>query len=172
MINQHKAEALLALEDKRGRIAPRRVVDAARDPSHPLHDLFPWDDSIAAERYRLDIAARIIREVRIITEVEDRPVRSIRYVRDPSLPPSASGYVALTSIARRSQAAIMVVAAEIDRAIGAVTRARAIADHVGLRDECERELRRLILLREKAEHVGRSKRKPVGKRRPRVEARP
>lgn len=47
-----------------GRLTPANVVDAARATSHPLHDRFEWDDSIAGERYRRIQARELIRSVR------------------------------------------------------------------------------------------------------------
>jgi hypothetical protein len=173
MLNREKEMAVRALADRRGRIIPRRLVEAARDPSHPLHDQFPWDDSVAAERYRLDIATKIIREIRIVTEVDDRKVRTIAFVRDPSLPPNVSGYVALSTITRRSNEAILIVSGEIARAIAAISRAREIADSVGLRNELEEELRRLIVLQQKTERGGAPKQMKKKRGRPRGdEARP
>lgn len=44
-----------------GTLTPRAVVDEARDPDHPLHSRFEWDDTIAAERWREEQAAQLIR---------------------------------------------------------------------------------------------------------------
>ncbi len=40
-------------------------MDEARDPSHPLHPRFEWDDSIAGEAYRRQQAQELIRSVRV-----------------------------------------------------------------------------------------------------------
>jgi hypothetical protein len=47
-----------------GMLTPRAVVNAARNPSHPLHSRFEWNDAIAGERYRLEQARELIRTVR------------------------------------------------------------------------------------------------------------
>lgn len=44
-----------------GVLQPKAVVEAARDTASPLHDQFQWDDSEAAEQYRLWQARRLIR---------------------------------------------------------------------------------------------------------------
>jgi hypothetical protein len=49
-------------------IDPEDVVDVAKDPSHPLHDAFEWDDTEAARQYRLEQARYLIRAVRIVVE--------------------------------------------------------------------------------------------------------
>jgi len=41
-------------------LKPQQVVDEARDPSSPLHPHFEWDDTIAAEKHRLDQARQLI----------------------------------------------------------------------------------------------------------------
>jgi len=59
-----------------GELMPTAVVEAARDPAHPLHGFFEWDDSRAAEAYRLDQARAIIRLVRIDDIDPDEPPRA------------------------------------------------------------------------------------------------
>ena len=172
MLNAEKEAAVRACADRRGRIIPRSVVEAARNPSNPLHDLFIWDDGVAAHKYRLETASRIIREIRIVVEVDERKTRTICYVRDPVLPPSQSGYIALSSVERRSDQAVLIVSGEIGRAIAAVTRARDIADQCGLRRELEAELRRLIILQKKTERGGPGPKRMSKRKRARVEARP
>lgn len=44
-----------------GDLKPEDVLDDARNPNSPLHDCFTWDDSIAAEAYRLIQAKAVIR---------------------------------------------------------------------------------------------------------------
>lgn len=54
-----------------GVLLPSTVVDAARDAASPLHGQFEWDDSEAAERYRLWQARQLIRvTVRMIKPEE------------------------------------------------------------------------------------------------------
>ena len=58
----------MALEDilkKHNGLTPRIVVAEARDPKHPLHERFEWDDSVAAEKYRERQASELIRSVRV-----------------------------------------------------------------------------------------------------------
>lgn len=59
---QAAVEALLARNG--GRISPTILVDEARPESSPFHEHFEWDDSEAAEQYRLGQAAQIIRRWR------------------------------------------------------------------------------------------------------------
>jgi hypothetical protein len=69
------AAELKTLSDRhRGILKPQVVVDAARDPSSPLHDRFTWDDSVAAEKYRLEEARNLIRLViEVIPNTDNKP---------------------------------------------------------------------------------------------------
>jgi hypothetical protein len=58
--------ALIALyEAHEGMLPPASVVEAARDPSSPLHDEFEWDDDAAAASYRLAQAGALIRRIKL-----------------------------------------------------------------------------------------------------------
>lgn len=48
------------LYKKDGVVTPAGVLDAARTKTSPLHDFFEWDDSKAAEKYRLSQAMEMI----------------------------------------------------------------------------------------------------------------
>lgn len=65
---------------KRGRILPtecaKELLDRARPSRSPLHHLFEWNDSVAAERYRLQQARQIIASV--IFRFDDRPDSPVR----------------------------------------------------------------------------------------------
>ena len=59
-----------------GELQPIAVVDAARALDHPLHSHFEWDDSIAAESYRVSQARAIIRIVRVVDPAADDGARA------------------------------------------------------------------------------------------------
>lgn len=52
---------LQAIRDEHGTLTPALVVDTARNPQHPLHSRFEWDDRIAGEAYRLTQAGQLLR---------------------------------------------------------------------------------------------------------------
>ena len=57
----YKADAKkVADEIGGGQITPQEVLEKARDVNSELHKCFEWDDSIAAEKYRLQQARSII----------------------------------------------------------------------------------------------------------------
>jgi hypothetical protein len=57
--------------EERGELTPEAVVEEARDPAHPLHTRFEWDDQKAAHSYRLIQAERLIRKVKLYREPDD-----------------------------------------------------------------------------------------------------
>lgn len=50
-----------------GLLRAEAVVDTARHPDHPLHKYFTWDDSAAAEQWRMMQARQLIRKVLVTT---------------------------------------------------------------------------------------------------------
>ena len=58
--------------EKEGNLNAKALVDASRDESAPLHDMFEWDDAIAAEKYREEQAKKIIRSIELV--IEDKPL--------------------------------------------------------------------------------------------------
>jgi hypothetical protein len=91
------APVLHALEARDGRIQPQAVVDAARDPGSPLHALFEWDDSKAAEAHRIQTASTIIRSItyRVMSlgkQVNDYQPMFVRYQEGPAGEGGPTGY--------------------------------------------------------------------------------
>lgn len=73
-------EQLEAVREEHGSLTPALLVDLARNPAHPLHSRFEWDDSVAAEKWRLEQAGQLLR-------VTFRP--------DPSKPADLRAFVAI-----------------------------------------------------------------------------
>ena len=48
------------IEKKYGELNSQNVLDSARSEKSPIHDLFEWDDTQAAEKYRLSQASKLI----------------------------------------------------------------------------------------------------------------
>jgi hypothetical protein len=62
---EEKQEVLQALYEKVGHLTTSIVLAEAKKVRSPIHDLFEWDDSSAANQYRLDQARHLIRSVKI-----------------------------------------------------------------------------------------------------------
>lgn len=54
------------LEEKEGQVTRESFLEASRPDDAPTHALFEWDDSVAAERYRLDQSRHIINALRVV----------------------------------------------------------------------------------------------------------
>lgn len=59
-------DQLQAIYDQAGTLTPALVVDTARDPGHPLHDRFDWDNAVAGEAWRKHQAHELITSVKIV----------------------------------------------------------------------------------------------------------
>jgi predicted TIM-barrel enzyme len=91
---------LVALAVRRGGLTPIGVLDAARNPASPLHTHFEWEDSEAAEKYRLLQAAVLIRQVRVTVLAPDgEKTATVRaFVSLPSDRLSHTGYRSIEAV--------------------------------------------------------------------------
>lgn len=85
-------EVLDSLADRNGHVEPRAVLDASRDANAPLHDVFDWDDSVAAENWRLYQARQLI--INIVT-VETNDQEEREQTRTFVSAPQKNAYVTL-----------------------------------------------------------------------------
>ena len=146
-VTRSVAAAIKSLE-RAGKLTAHAVVDAARDAKSPLHGYFEWDDSKAAEQYRLDQARVLIRTVQVrITIGQDEYIKVPQYVRDPEMPPSEQGYVSLPEIKDDPLASRAALYAELTRIEGLLTRAEKIAEACGLKAEIVKVQTRVKALR-------------------------
>ena len=62
--NQNTVNTLRSLYREKGKLLhPKDIVEAARAETSPLHSHFLWDDSEAAERYRVTQARELLQRV-------------------------------------------------------------------------------------------------------------
>ncbi len=135
MNSKELAAYIAALEDKQGRITPERLVESATPEDSPAHDLFEWDNEIAGEQHRLTQARQYLKKVEFIRHVGSVEIKTVRYVRDPACAPREQGYRALDKIQTDEDAAHAMLADEFARARAVLTRARKIAQVIGLERE-------------------------------------
>ena len=57
----------------KGKIKPITVVEDARSNSSPFHNYFVWDDTKAAEKYRLQQARELINHIVEVIVIEGKP---------------------------------------------------------------------------------------------------
>jgi len=83
---QNALDALTEIESNLG-LTPKNVVEQSRDPSAVLHPCFEWSDDIAAEKFRLNQAATLIRAIKVtIEDVEPIEYRPFVHVVENSEP--------------------------------------------------------------------------------------
>ena len=74
----YKADAQKVAEEIGfGKFTPMEVLEKAKDETTELHKCFEWNDSIAAEKYRLEQAKNIIRM--LVYEKETKEQEVVRY---------------------------------------------------------------------------------------------
>lgn len=71
--------------EQSGGLTPERLLNANRDPGTPLHDMFEWDDTEAAEKYRISQARLIIRSIAVDVERETTARAFVRATSDPGV---------------------------------------------------------------------------------------
>ena len=79
-IDADKAGRELAhIERQEGELTPASVLEQARSSNSALHDHFEWDDSAAAEQYRIGQAGELIRSIVVdVTRSNVEPAKTAR----------------------------------------------------------------------------------------------
>lgn len=130
-------------------ITPKMVVDDARNPESPLHDLFDWDDAVAAERWRITQARVVLRRVSLVIVVQDLEVRTPMFVRNPDAPVHEQSYIEVKSLEHDPARARRVITMEFARMESALRRMRTLATALDLLDDVDQLLLQVIGVRKK-----------------------
>ena len=126
-------ERMQAIADANGgKLTPSAVVDDARNPSSPLHGQFEWDDSKAAEAYRVVQARTLIRSVECVIRTTTVVLKAPFYIRDPDAGSKEQGYVTVTKLRTDEDAAREAAVNELIRANQYLLRAKTIVKALGL----------------------------------------
>jgi hypothetical protein len=83
-------------EQNKGELLAEDVLKDARNPNSPLHQLFEWDDSEAAEAYRLQQARGIIRAVVAIYREPERSAPSHKVAAFTRIPEGETSHYRAT----------------------------------------------------------------------------
>lgn len=134
-----RAEEIRRLEDRRGRVTAERLVAAAADPDHPMHEDFEWDNELAGHQYRLDQARQYIAQVRVVVEHSSITVVSPGYLRDLDAHPE-QGYRSTAKLQTDREAAFKSLMYELARLQALVERCREIAVGLELQDELDNSM--------------------------------
>ena len=93
-----RAELKRIEKANKGRLRAPDVVEAARPRTAPLHPFFEWRDGVAAERFRLLQAERLIRVTVDVFEVNGHERTYRAYVSLSSDRMSRGGYRTMTAV--------------------------------------------------------------------------
>ena len=66
------------LEKLGDELTPKNVVNLARNENSILHEMFEWDDTVAAEQYRKQQANLIIQNLKITVIADDNTERKVK----------------------------------------------------------------------------------------------
>lgn len=99
------AHHIKRLEEQYGEVTKQMFLDSARSEDSEMHSLFEWDDTKAAEKYRLYQANVIIASIHVtVHEEEIEPIVTRAFVQDKEV---SSGYLnverALSDEAKRQR---------------------------------------------------------------------
>lgn len=94
-----RAELTRLAAEHGGELQPKAVVDAARSEDSPLHKSFDWDDSDAAEKWRLTQARNLIRAVVTYEKVGNKTIETRVFVSlTPDRKENGDGYRLTSSV--------------------------------------------------------------------------
>ena len=118
-------QILQELYDTHGALTPDLVVREARDPGHPLHAAFEWDDKAAADGYRRKQAGDLIRSVkiRVTRQGQDGEITEER----------VRAWVPASHVGRAATPGAYLPVTEVDAMGRAVLLQRMLRDLAGLR---------------------------------------
>ena len=132
-------QVLKRLEKKNGDLVVDDIIEEAKSPKSPLHDVFEWDLEKAAYSEWQSTARRLIREYKFIVVTEE----VVRYAPEwVSKSDAKTPTYTRTSIVARDRArSLDTLQDEIARIISACDRSLALADHFKLRARFEERLK-------------------------------
>ena len=83
---------------KEGSLSPHKVVEFAKDKKTALHEYFEWDDTEAAQQWRIHQARMLIRVVVTIIPFEGKEIECREYVSLRSERQEGIGYRPMISV--------------------------------------------------------------------------
>jgi hypothetical protein len=134
-LTQAQIKRIKALENRRGQVTPRRVIEDAKSPKSPLHELFTWSEGEAAEKWWLHQARLIIGAVRVMVTNETHSYRVSGYVVDTTM--EGSGYRSTAAITSDPESARESLVYTLEVAAGHVKRAFDLSGPLGLAKEVD-----------------------------------
>ena len=100
-------QELKKIENSYGLVTPKAIVEEAESELSPLHDYFQWDDTKAANEFRLWQAREMIAKVRIT--FQDRELDAYYNVRIMVEGEMQQGYASLTRVISEKSLRVQVI---------------------------------------------------------------
>jgi hypothetical protein len=74
------------IETLYGSLTPQNILDASRPKNALFHTLFQWDDTVAAEHYRLQQARTILNniEITVVSDGQPKQISVYEVIKQPS----------------------------------------------------------------------------------------
>lgn len=66
------------IEKEEGKVTRESFLDHSRDENSETHEMFEWDDTVAAEKYRLATAGKIINQLEVTIVYEESEPRELK----------------------------------------------------------------------------------------------
>ena len=70
---QKCADEIMEICEELESATPQQILEKARDSNTELHKCFTWDDTEAAEKWRISEARAVVRNLKIIEQKPDKP---------------------------------------------------------------------------------------------------
>jgi hypothetical protein len=134
-LSQTQLARIKGLENSKGQITARKLLDDARSARSPLHALFNWNIKHAAERWWLHRARLIIGAVTIQVTHQHAVIKSPCYVVDTTT--AGEGYRSVVSMKTDSASARESLIYTLEVAAGHLRRAYDLAGPLGLTRELD-----------------------------------
>lgn len=74
-------QELEVLYEEHGKVTPPIIVEDARNEERETHKLIEWDEAAAAEKYRLEQAKYIMRNIIVVTKTEEIPEEEPKIIK-------------------------------------------------------------------------------------------
>lgn len=129
-LTQAQLARIKHLENPKGQLTARRLLDDARSARSPLHTLFNWDLKHAAEHWWLHRARLIIGAVTIQVTHQHAVIKSPCYVVDTFV--KGDGYRSVAAIKNDTASARESLIYTLETAAGHLRRAYDLAAPLGL----------------------------------------
>lgn len=134
-LTQAQLAAIKALENDRGQITPRQIVQAAKNKRSPLHALFDWNKDTAAEHWWMHKARLILNAVTIQVTTQEFTYKASAYMVDTTV--EGQGYRSVVALKGDTESARESLIYTLEMAAGQLRRALDLAAPLGLSREID-----------------------------------